>query len=193
MNYLQRFNTPARNVLTLAQNSAADLKHNYVGTEHLLIGLIRESSGVAAKVMSSLGLNEQDITARVKELTGATQQTNLRTLTFTPRSSRAFELAVEEARRLNSENVGTAHLLLGIIQLNEGVAADVLKSFGVMLESLRQHLLNGLLSGDGEVDGDTSTSQLDSAVESVMRVLSSRNADHIHQLAKLADSLTKGK
>jgi ATP-dependent Clp protease ATP-binding subunit ClpC len=193
MNNLQRFNTPARNVLSLAQNSAADLKHNYVGTEHLLIGLIRESSGVAAKVMSSLGLNEQKIIARVKELTGATQQTNLRTLTFTPRSSRALELAVEEARRLNSENVGTAHLLLGIIQLNEGVAADVLKSLGVMLESLRQHLLNGLLSGDGEVDGDTSTSQLDSAVESVMRILASRNADHIHQLAKLADSLTKGK
>jgi ATP-dependent Clp protease ATP-binding subunit ClpC len=155
--------------------------------------LIRESSGVAAKVMSSLGLNEQKIIARVKELTGATQQTNLRTLTFTPRSSRALELAVEEARRLNSENVGTAHLLLGIIQLNEGVAADVLKSLGVMLESLRQHLLNELLSGDGDVDGDTSTSQLDSAVESVMRILASRNADHIHQLAKLADSLTKGK
>jgi len=133
-----RFTKRARRVLTLAQEEAQRLNHNYIGTEHLLLGLIREENGVAVKVLQELGVKPQRVKDMVERTVGQGQRAMFSSkLTLTPRTKHVIELAVDEARRMGHHYIGTEHLLLGLVREGEGVAVNVLRSMGVNLEKAR--------------------------------------------------------
>lgn len=132
-----RFTKRARRVLTLAQEEAQRLNHNYIGTEHLLLGLVREENGVAVRVLKDLGIDPKKIRERVERTVGRGQRTMYGKLSLTPRTKRVIELAVDEARRLGHHYIGTEHLLLGLVRAGEGVAVDVLKALGIGLDKVR--------------------------------------------------------
>ena len=133
-----RFTKRARRVLSLAQEEAQRLKHNYIGTEHLLLGLIREENGVAVKVLQELGVKPQRVKDMVERTVGQGQRAMFSSkLTLTPRTKRVIELAVDEARRMGHHYIGTEHLLLGLVREGEGVAVNVLRSMGANLENVR--------------------------------------------------------
>ncbi len=132
-----RFTKRARRVLTLAQEEAQRLNHNYIGTEHLLLGLVREENGVAVRVLQELKVDLKQIRERIERTVGRGQRAMYGKLSLTPRTKRVIELAVDEARRLGHHYIGTEHLLLGLVREGEGVAVDVLKGLGVSLEKVR--------------------------------------------------------
>ncbi len=132
-----KFTERARRVLTLAQEEAQRFNHNYIGTEHLLLGLVREGDGVAAKVLSNLGVELNKVRSAVEFIIGRGDRTTSGEIGLTPRAKRVIELAVDEARRLNHSYIGTEHLLLGLVREGEGIAAGVLESLGVNLERVR--------------------------------------------------------
>jgi ATP-dependent Clp protease ATP-binding subunit ClpC len=132
-----RFTKRARRVLTLAQEEAQRLNHNYIGTEHLLLGLVREENGVAVRVLRDLGVDPRQVRERVERTVGRGQRAMYGKLSLTPRTKRVIELAVDEARRLGHHYIGTEHLLLGLVREGEGVAVDVLKALGVSLDKVR--------------------------------------------------------
>jgi ATP-dependent Clp protease ATP-binding subunit ClpA len=132
-----RFTERARRVLSLAQEEAKRFKHNYIGTEHLLLGLVREHDGVAAVVLAHLGVDLDRARAEVERIIGQGDRIALGDIGLTPRAKKVIELAVDEARRLNHHYIGTEHLLLGLIREGEGIAARVLQSLGVDLQNLR--------------------------------------------------------
>jgi ATP-dependent Clp protease ATP-binding subunit ClpC len=136
-NKFDRFTKRARRVLVLAQEEAQRLNHNYIGTEHLLLGLAREESGVAARVLKDLAVEPNALRKAVEEMIGQGERKALGKIGLTPRTKRVIELAVDEARRLGHNYIGTEHLLLGLAREGEGIAVDVLKSLGVNLDSLR--------------------------------------------------------
>ncbi len=135
---MERFTQRARRVLSLAQESAERLKHNYIGTEHLLLGLMREEGGVASRVLRDLGLEQHKVEALVEELTRATTRVPTTPLDLSPGTKRVLELAVDEARRMGHHYIGTEHLLLGLVRMSEGVAIDVLKRLGLSPEEVRR-------------------------------------------------------
>jgi ATP-dependent Clp protease ATP-binding subunit ClpC len=135
---LERFTQRARRVLTLAQEDAERMHHNYIGTEHLLLGLLREESGVAGRVLRSIGLNPRRVQDMVERMAGTGRQGILIDLELTPRTKRVIELAVDEARRMGHHYIGTEHLLLGLIRQGDSVALDVLKKMGVNPKQIRQ-------------------------------------------------------
>ena len=132
-----KFTERARRVLTLAQEEAQRFNHNYIGTEHLLLGLVREGDGVAAKVLANLGVELNKVRSAVEFIIGRGDRTVLGEIGLTPRAKKVIELAVDEARRLNHNYIGTEHLLLGLVREGEGIAAGVLESLGVNLERVR--------------------------------------------------------
>ncbi len=132
-----KFTERARRVLTLAQEEAQRFNHNYIGTEHLLLGLVREGDGVAAKVLSNLGVDLNKVRSAVEFIIGRGDRSGTGEIGLTPRAKKVIELAVDEARRLNHSYIGTEHLLLGLVREGEGVAAGVLESLGVNLERVR--------------------------------------------------------
>ena len=132
-----KFTERARRVLTLAQEEAHRFNHNYIGTEHILLGLVREGDGVAAKVLSNLGVELNKVRSAVEFIIGRGDRTVLGEIGLTPRAKKVIELAVDEARRLNHTYIGTEHLLLGLVREGEGIAAGVLESLGVNLERVR--------------------------------------------------------
>ncbi len=132
-----RFTKRARRVLTLAQEEAQRLNHNYIGTEHLLLGLVREENGVAVRVLRDLGVDPKQVRERVERTVGRGQRAAFGKLSLTPRTKRVIELAVDEARRLGHHYIGTEHLLLGLVRAGEGVAVDVLRGLGVGLDKVR--------------------------------------------------------
>ncbi|MCY3570412.1 MAG: ATP-dependent Clp protease ATP-binding subunit [Chloroflexi bacterium] len=132
-----KFTERARRVLTLAQEEAQRFNHNYIGTEHLLLGLVREGDGVAAKVLSNLGVELTKVRSAVEFIIGRGDRAVLGEIGLTPRAKKVIELAVDEARRLNHHYIGTEHLLLGLVREGEGIAAGVLESLGVNLERVR--------------------------------------------------------
>ncbi len=132
-----RFTKRARRVLTLAQEEAQRLNHNYIGTEHLLLGLVREENGVAVRVLRDLGVDPKQVRERVERTVGRGQRAAFGKLSLTPRTKRVIELAVDEARRLGHHYIGTEHLLLGLVRAGEGVAVDVLRGLGVSLDRVR--------------------------------------------------------
>jgi len=138
-----KFTDRARKVLTLAQEEAQRLQHNYIGTEHLLLGLVREGEGVAVKVLNNLGVELQQIRKAIEFITGRGDRDAPGEVGLTPRAKHAIELAVDEARRLNHHYVGTEHLLLGLLG-SEGIAAGVLEDLGVKLEKARAEILQVL-------------------------------------------------
>jgi len=134
----EKFTERARKVLTLAQEEAQRFNHNYIGTEHILLGLVREGDGVAAKVLSNLGVELEKVRSAVEFIIGRGERTFRGEIGLTPRAKRVIELAVDEARRLGHNYIGTEHLLLGLLREGEGVAAGVLESLGVGLEKVRE-------------------------------------------------------
>ncbi|MFH1382630.1 MAG: ATP-dependent Clp protease ATP-binding subunit [Chloroflexota bacterium] len=143
----EKFSERARRVLTLAQEEAQNLNHNYIGTEHILLGLIREEEGVAAKVMVNLGINLGKVRSAVEFIIGRGEKATKGEIGLTPRAKRVIELAIDEARRLGHTHIGTEHLLLGLLHEGEGVAAGVLDSFGVTLDQTRTEVLRVLSQG----------------------------------------------
>mgnify|MGYP005841267375 CR=1 FL=1 len=132
-----KFTERARRVLTLAQEEAQRFNHNYIGTEHLLLGLVREGDGVAAKVLANLGVELNKVRSAVEFIIGRGDRSSVGEIGLTPRAKKVIELAVDEARRLNHHYIGTEHLLLGLVREGEGIAAGVLESLGVNLERVR--------------------------------------------------------
>jgi ATP-dependent Clp protease ATP-binding subunit ClpA len=138
MDSFDKFTERARTVLSLAQEEAQRLNHTYIGTEHLLLGLVREGDGVAAAVLRNLGVDLTSVRAEVERTVGRGDHSVQGDIGLTPRAKKVFELAVDEARRLNHHYIGTEHILLGLVREGEGIAARVLESLGVNLEKVRQ-------------------------------------------------------
>src|SRR6187402_1775651 len=136
-----KFTERARRVLTLAQEEAQRFNHNYIGTEHLLLGLVREGDGVAAKVLNNLGVELSKVRSAVEFIIGRGEKSVSGEIGLTPRAKKVIELAVEEARRMNHSYIGTEHLLLGLVREGEGIAFGVLESLGVNLEKVRQQVM----------------------------------------------------
>ena len=139
-----RFTTRAIRVLEYAQYEAQDLEQNYIGTEHLLLGLLHEGEGIAAKALHSLGLDFDTVRGRVEQIMHNMESGSAGSLYYTPRAKQVMELAVEEARAFGHNYIGTEHILLGIIRESEGVAAQVLMSLGVDLDIVRSHVVEML-------------------------------------------------
>ncbi len=137
-NSMERFTQRARRVLSLAQDEAERMQHSYIGTEHLLLGLIREEGGVAGRVLRDLGLDPRRVEDLVERMTRAGQRSSVERLDLSPGTKKVLELAVDEARRLGHHYIGTEHLLLGLVRQPEGVAVDVLKRLGVSPEEIRR-------------------------------------------------------
>ncbi|MBE0690722.1 MAG: ATP-dependent Clp protease ATP-binding subunit, partial [Anaerolineae bacterium] len=137
-NKMERFTQRARRVLSLAQEEAERFQHNYIGTEHLLLGLIREEGGVAGRVLRELGLDQHRVEELVERMTRATTRVSTITPELSPGTKRVLELAVDEARRMGHHYIGTEHLLLGLVRLPEGVAIDILKRLGISPEEVRR-------------------------------------------------------
>ncbi len=137
-NKMERFTQRARRVLSLAQEEAERLQHNYIGTEHLLLGLIREEGGVAGRVLRELGLEQRRVEELVERMTRASTRTTTVQPELSPGTKRVLELAVDEARRMGHHYIGTEHLLLGLVRLTEGVAIDILKRLGISPEEVRR-------------------------------------------------------
>ena len=144
-----KFTERARKVLSLAQEEAQRFNHNYIGTEHLLLGLVREGDGVAAKVLNNLGVELNKVRSAVEFIIGRGDRIVLGDIGLTPRAKKVIELAVDEARRLNHHYIGTEHLLLGLVREGEGIAAGVLESLGVNLEKVRTQTIQVLSQTGG--------------------------------------------
>lgn len=147
-----RFTERAQKVLALAQEEAVRLGHNNVGTEHVLLGLVHEGDGIAAKALSALGLESDKIQKEVETLIGRGQEA-VQTIHYTPRAKKVIELSMDEARKLGHSYVGTEHILLGLIREGEGVAARVLNNLGISLNKARQQVLQLLGSNESSPSG----------------------------------------
>ena len=161
-----KFTERARKVLTLAQEEATRFNHNYIGTEHLLLGLVREGEGVAAKVLSNLGVELNRVRSAVEFIIGRGDRPTVGEIGLTPRAKKVIELAVDEARRLGHHYIGTEHLLLGLVREGEGIAAGVLESLGVNLEKVRTQTIQVLSQAqtshpDSGKSRDTKTPTID--------------------------------
>ena len=142
----ERFTDRARRVVVLAQEEARLLNHSYIGTEHILLGLIHEGEGVAAKALESLNISLEAVRAQVEEIIGQGGSSPSGHIPFTPRSKKVLELSLREALQLGHNYIGTEHILLGLIREGEGVAAQVLVKLGADLSRVRQQVIQ-LLSG----------------------------------------------
>src|ERR1700752_5366768 len=139
-----KFTERGGKVLQLAQEEEQRFNHNYIGTEHLLLGLVREGEGVAAKVLGNLGVDLNKVRSAVEFIIGRGESTVTGDIGLTPRAKKVIELSVEEARRLNHNYIGTEHLLLGLVREGEGIAAGVLESLGGNLERARREVFRVL-------------------------------------------------
>lgn len=154
-----KFTERARRVLTYAQEEAQRFNHNYIGTEHLLLGLVREGDGIAARILNNLGVQLPRVRSAVEFIIGRGEARIMGEIGLTPRAKKVIELAVDEARRLNHHYIGTEHLLLGLAREGSGIAAGVLESMGVRLEDLRAQVIQVLSQPGGAMD-ELSSEQL---------------------------------
>jgi ATP-dependent Clp protease ATP-binding subunit ClpC len=138
----EKFSERARRVLSLAQEEAQRFNHNYIGTEHILLGLVRETEGVAARVLSNQGVELSKVRSAVEFIIGKGEQRTSGEIGLTPRAKKVIELAVDEARRLNHHYIGTEHILIGLMREGEGVASGVLESLGISLDKVRAETSN---------------------------------------------------
>lgn len=143
----ERFTERARQVVVLAQIEAGGLGHNYIGTEHLLLGLLREEEGIAARVLESLGVGIEEVRAEVERRVGRGEQTTTGQIPFTPAAKETLELALREALSLRHSYIGTEHVLLGLLRSHEGVAASILGELGVESDAVREQVI-GLMAGE---------------------------------------------
>src|SRR6187431_2364576 len=144
----ERFTERARQVVVLAQEEARTLKHNYIGTEHILLGLLREEEGLAARVLESLDITVERVRAQVVRIVGSGEEVTSGQIPFTPRAKKVLELALREALSLGHNYIGTEHILLGLVRENEGVAARILLDFDADAEKIRNEIIR-MLSGPG--------------------------------------------
>ncbi len=164
-NRFEKFSERARRVLSLAQEEAQRFNHNYIGTEHILLGLVRETEGVAARVLSNLGVELGKVRSAVEFIIGKGERHTPGEIGLTPRAKKVIELAVDEARRLNHHYIGTEHILIGLMREGEGVAAGVLESLGVSLDKVRAEtsriLSQSVSTGHAGAKSTTRTPTLD--------------------------------
>jgi ATP-dependent Clp protease ATP-binding subunit ClpC len=146
----ERFTDRARRVVVLAQEEARMLNHNYIGTEHILLGLIHEGQGVAAKALESLGISFEAVRQQVEEIIGQGQQAPSGHIPFTPRAKTVLELSLRESLQLGHHYIGTEHILLGLLREGEGVAAQVLVKLGADLSRVRQQVVQLLQGHQGK-------------------------------------------
>jgi ATP-dependent Clp protease ATP-binding subunit ClpC len=145
----ERFTERAKQVVVLAQDEARALKHNYIGTEHILLGLLREEEGLAARVLESLDVTVEEVRAQVARIIGPGDEPIVSgQIPFTPRAKKVLELSLREALSLKHNYIGTEHILLGLVRENEGVAARILLDFGADAEKIRNEIMR-VLSGPG--------------------------------------------
>ncbi|KGX85411.1 ATP-dependent protease ATP-binding subunit ClpC [Pontibacillus litoralis] len=180
-----RFTERAQKVLALAQEEAVRLGHNNIGTEHILLGLVREGEGIAAKALGALGLAAEQIQEEVEQLIGSGDKVS-QTIHYTPRAKKVIELSMDEARKLGHSYVGTEHILLGLIREGEGVAARVLNNLGVSLNKARQQVLQLLGSNESTSNNGSSrqasnanTPTLDSLARDLTVVAKEGNIDPV--------------
>ena len=144
----ERFTERARQVVVLSQEEARGLQHNYIGTEHILLGLLREEEGLAARVLESLDITVEEVRAQVARIVGQGDEVTGGQIPFTPRAKKVLELGLREALLLGHNYIGTEHILLGLVRENEGVAARILLDFDADAEKVRNEIINRL-SGPG--------------------------------------------
>jgi hypothetical protein len=140
----ERFTERARQVVVLAQEEARALEHNYIGTEHVLLGLVREEEGLAARALESLGITVERVRAQVVRIVGSAEEVTSGPIPFTPRARKVLELALREALSLGQNYIGTEHILLGLVRENEGVAARILLDFDADSEKIRNRIMGML-------------------------------------------------
>ena len=155
----EKFSERARKVLSLAQEEAQRFNHNYIGTEHILLGLVRETEGVAARVLANVGVDLNKVRSAVEFIIGRGDKPAQGEIGLTPRAKKVVELAVDEARRMNHTYIGTEHLLIGLLREGEGVAAGVLESLGVNLEKVRGETHRVLSQSPSQSAGHSGRSQ----------------------------------
>jgi ATP-dependent Clp protease ATP-binding subunit ClpC len=155
----EKFSERARRVLTIAQEEARALNHSYIGTEHILLGLVREEEGVAAKVLTNLGIGLGKVRSAVEFIIGRGEKAGAGETGLTPRAKKVIELAIDEARQMGHNYIGTEHLLLGLLREGEGVASSVLDSFGITLERARSEVTHILTQGVPKARGSRSASK----------------------------------
>jgi ATP-dependent Clp protease ATP-binding subunit ClpC len=144
----ERFTGRARQVVVLAQEEARALRHNYIGTEHILLGLLREEEGLAARVLEGLGVTVEEVRARVEDLVGRGEDPLVAgEIPFTKRAKKVLELSLREALALRHNYIGTEHVLLGLLRVEKGVGAQILSGFGLESESVRGEVLRSLSPG----------------------------------------------
>ena len=162
----ERFTERARLVVVLAQEEARTLKHNYIGTEHILLGLLREEEGLAARVLESLDITVERVRAQVVRIVGSGEEVTSGQIPFTPRAKKVLELALREALSLGHNYIGTEHILLGLVRDNEGVAARILLDFDADSEKIRNEVIRTLSGPGGRRQGQgTSSPPADSELE----------------------------
>jgi ATP-dependent Clp protease ATP-binding subunit ClpA len=144
----ERFTERARRVVVLAQEEARGFRHNYIGTEHILLGLLREEEGLAARVLESLKIPVEEVRAQVARIVGQGDEVTIGQIPFTPRAKRVLELALREALSIGHNYIGTEHILLGLVHENGGVAARILLDFDADAEKIRGEVMR-MLSGPG--------------------------------------------
>ncbi|MDP9188530.1 MAG: NDP-hexose 4-ketoreductase, partial [Actinomycetota bacterium] len=204
----ERFTERARQVVVLAQEEARTLKHNYIGTEHILLGLLREEEGLAARVLESLDITVERVRSQVVRIVGSGEEVTAGQIPFTPRAKKVLELALREALSLGHNYIGTEHILLGLVRENEGVAARILLDFDADSEKIRNEVIRMLSgpggrrqgSGSGGAEGKKSSKLLDqfgrnltklaeegkldpvigreTEIERIMQILSRRNKNN---------------
>ena len=150
-----RFTERAQHVLVLAQEEAKRLNHNFIGTEHILLGLVREGSGIAARSLQNLGVQLPRVRSEVEKIIGKGEKTLTQGISYTPRAKKVIELAIEEGQNLGHNYVGTEHLLLGLLREGEGIAAQVLTILGIDLRKARREVIQ-LLGGAAQIGGGQS-------------------------------------
>jgi len=170
----ERFTDQARRVVVLAQEEARILNHNYIGTEHILLGLIHEGEGVAARALESVGISLDAARQQIVEIIGLGQQPPSGHIPFTPRAKRVLELSQPEALEMGDANIGTEHILLGFIREGEGVGAQVLIRLGVNLDQLRQQVFQLLTGHQGTEQAPETSPPAIRAEESLRSQLQAR-------------------
>lgn len=195
---LNRFRLEARRVLEIANEEAERLHHNYIGTEHVLLGLVEVQEGLASMVLRDMGAQPNHIRQLVERMTGAGARTSPGKLDLTPRTKQMLEYAVEEARKLDHDYIGSEHLLLGLIRQGDGVAIDVFRQLGLTPEAIRQRVLEELKDSEtGAPDDETAREkpevaqraadrQWAQAVEALMQRLGALDAEQLKKLVEYA-------
>jgi ATP-dependent Clp protease ATP-binding subunit ClpC len=188
----ERFTDRARRVVVLAQEEARMLNHDYIGTEHLLLGLIREGEGVAPKALESLGISLEDTRQQVEQIIGQGTSVPSGHIPFTPRAKKVMELSLREAIQLGHNYIGTEHILLGLVREGEGVAAQVLEKLGADLNRVRQEVIKLLSGYVARSESESGTGLTTEETEVMTRVAEGYSTAEIARELSLSKEAVKG-